>query len=75
MIIRGSLNLNSCSNLTSLEIIEEITGSLYLRGCDNLKSLGNLNIIGGHIDLVNSGITREYILKNYVNLINRCIFY
>lgn len=60
--VNGYLYLSNCKNLKNLESLE-IVGNLFLRNCKNIKSLRNLKRVDGSLNLKNSGITKEYIIK------------
>ena len=68
--VNGYLYLSNCKNLKDLESLE-IVGNLFLRNCENIKSLGNLKRVNGSLSLKNSGITREYIIKEKPFLLDK----
>ena len=49
--IKGDLNLNGCTNLTSLGNLTSVGGDFDLVNCTNLTSLGNLESVGGYLYL------------------------
>lgn len=70
MIIKGNLDLSE-SRIESLGNLEEVNGDINLRYCHNLKDLGYILECSSRIELNNTGITKEYIIKNHPNLINK----
>jgi hypothetical protein len=49
--IENHLDLNGCTNLTSLGSLKSVGGYLDLQGCTNLTSLGSLEKVGGFLNL------------------------
>ena len=70
MIIKGNLMLGF-SSIKSLGNIREIKGDLLLQG-SSITSLPKGLKVGGDLLLGGSKITKEYILKNNKELINKC---
>ena len=69
--IYGNLIINGSKNLKSLKPLKKVSGVIYLVNCPNLKDLGYILECSSRIELNNTGITKEYIIKNHPNLINK----
>lgn len=62
--VKGDLYLIYYLDLISLGDLEYVYGNLNLYGCEKLKDLGKLKAITGRVNIIHSGITKEYIIEN-----------
>ena len=62
MIINGDLYLKE-TNVESLGELTNVNGRLSLWNCEKLKDLGKLKTVKEKINIYNTSITEEYILK------------
>ncbi len=69
MILKGNLDLSN-SNIESLGNLKEVGRDLWLNG-SKITSLPNGLKVRRSLDLNESKITKEYILNNFPELLNK----
>lgn len=72
--VNGNVDFEDCKNLKTIENLTSVNGNLFLRKCKKLKSFKNLKEVRKLLFLKGSGITKEYIEKEKLWFLEKCIW-